>query len=78
VLFELGNACDLAEKLEYVYRQPESVAATVVRGQRVYRDHCWSRERQRLLELVRVTLGVNGHEEVGHRDSIKCDNQDAT
>jgi glycosyltransferase involved in cell wall biosynthesis len=61
VYFELGDADDLAEKLEYVFRQPAAIDETVRRGQSVYRQHCWSSERLRFLDSVADTLGVAPH-----------------
>ena len=52
VFFELGDADDLARKLEYVFSHPVEIGETVRRGQAVYRDHCWQTERQRLVGLV--------------------------
>jgi glycosyltransferase involved in cell wall biosynthesis len=52
VFFELGNAEDLARKLEYVFGHPREIGETVRKGQAVYRDHCWQTERQRLVGLV--------------------------
>ena len=52
VFFELGNAEDLARKTEFVFSHPTEVIEIVRRGQEVYREHCWSTERQRLTGLV--------------------------
>ncbi len=52
VFFELGNADDLARKLEYVFGHPVQIGEMVRRGQAVYREHCWQTERQRLVGLV--------------------------
>ena len=52
IFFELGDAIDLARKLEHVYLQPESVEKTVRLGQAVYRDHRWSVERAKFTNLV--------------------------
>jgi glycosyltransferase involved in cell wall biosynthesis len=52
IFFELGDAIDLARKLEYVYLHPELVEKTVRLGQAVYRDHKWSVERARFTNLV--------------------------
>src|SRR5258708_31944107 len=57
VLFELGDAEDLARKMERVYRCPEEIAEVVRRGQAVYRAHKWSSERERFLKLVVELVG---------------------
>ncbi len=56
IFFELGDANDLARKLEYVYLQPEAVEKTVKLGQAVYRDRKWSAERTKLTNLVSQLL----------------------
>jgi glycosyltransferase involved in cell wall biosynthesis len=53
VFFELGNADDLASKIEFVHRCPEDTARIAKRGTEVYRGHTWTEERGRLTELVR-------------------------
>jgi glycosyltransferase involved in cell wall biosynthesis len=58
VFFELGNACDLAKKLEYVYSNPDEVKETVKRGQAVYLAHCWSCERESFMNRVGELLGL--------------------
>ncbi len=52
VFFELGDANDLARKLEYVCFHPEEVEKTVKLGQAVYRDHRWSAERTKFTNLA--------------------------
>ncbi len=52
VLFELGDADDLAEKMLYVFENPEEMLKMVERGQEVFRAHNWSSERLRFLSLV--------------------------
>jgi glycosyltransferase involved in cell wall biosynthesis len=61
IFFELGDAHDLAEKIEYAFSHPAEISETVRRGQQVYREHCWQTERQRLTDLVGGLLleGVN-------------------
>src|SRR5436309_3629333 len=56
IFFELGNADDLARKIEFVYSHPEEVADTVKRGQEVYLSHTWSRERLSLLNSISELL----------------------
>jgi glycosyltransferase involved in cell wall biosynthesis len=52
-LFELGDADDLAAKIEYVFRHPEEIVSVVDRGQKVYRAHQWTNERLRFVELAK-------------------------
>jgi glycosyltransferase involved in cell wall biosynthesis len=58
VFFELGNADDLAKKLEYVYSHPDEVQKTVKRGQAIYLAHSWSRERESFMNRVGELLGL--------------------
>ena len=66
VLFELGNADDLAEKILYVFKNPEEVRKMIERGQEVFRAHIWSNERLRFLNLVDDLLN-------GARGSIQAE-----
>jgi glycosyltransferase involved in cell wall biosynthesis len=52
VLFELGNAGDLARKLTWVATHPRESLEITSRGQAVYRSHSWQVEREKLLALV--------------------------
>ena len=52
IFFELGNASDLARQIEYAYSHPEELMQTTQRGQRVYLDHTWTRERSQFLDAV--------------------------
>jgi len=52
IYFELGDAKDLARQIEFAYFHPEEVEQIVRRGQEVYRNHTWSRERATLLSAV--------------------------
>jgi len=56
IFFELGDASDLARKLEYVYLHPGAVEKTVKLGQAVYRDRKWSAERTKFTNLVSQLL----------------------
>jgi glycosyltransferase involved in cell wall biosynthesis len=55
-LFELGDADDLAAKLEYAFRHPVEMTNAVARGQAVYRRHQWTAERARFVGLVENLL----------------------
>ena len=50
--FEPGNVDDLVEKIRYVASHPREAAETAARGQQVYLNHTWRRERQKLVDLV--------------------------
>jgi len=52
IFFELGNADDLARKIEFAFSHPAEVAETVKRGQAVHLSHTWSRERLTLLNSI--------------------------
>jgi glycosyltransferase involved in cell wall biosynthesis len=56
IFFELGDADDLARKIEFAYSHPAYVAETVKRGQAVYLWHTWSRERLTLLNSISELL----------------------
>lgn len=56
LFFELGNAEDLARKIEYVFEHPAEVAAITRRGQEVHHAHTWRQERSRLTGLVAELL----------------------
>ncbi|MEQ1849966.1 MAG: glycosyltransferase, partial [Chthoniobacteraceae bacterium] len=52
VFFNLGDASDLAKKIEYVFGNPAEVNAIVRRGQGVYSAHRWAAERAGFVDLV--------------------------
>jgi glycosyltransferase involved in cell wall biosynthesis len=52
IFFELGSSEDLAHKIEYVFSHPAEVLEIVKRGQEVYQEYVWSKERLRLATLV--------------------------
>jgi glycosyltransferase involved in cell wall biosynthesis len=52
VLFELGNAEDIARKLIWVATHPQEAFEITNRGQAVYQEHSWSREKGNLLGTV--------------------------
>lgn len=52
VFFEAGDANDLADKIGYVFHHPAEVANIVRRGQGIYQEHAWLKERTRLIQLV--------------------------
>jgi len=56
VLFDLGNADDLAFKLEWVANHPKEVLEITNRGQAVYLEHAWSKEKEKLLNRLVVLL----------------------
>jgi hypothetical protein len=60
VLFELGDAEDLARKLIWVATHSQETYETTRRGQAVYLDHAWSREREKLLEIGVSLLQKDG------------------
>jgi glycosyltransferase involved in cell wall biosynthesis len=52
IFFELGDADDLARKIEFAFKHRTDVDEIVRRGQAVYRAHMWSREKAVLLKAV--------------------------
>jgi len=56
IFFELGDADDLARKIEFAYSHPGTVRETVERGQEIYLAHTWSREKASLLNAVSELL----------------------
>jgi glycosyltransferase involved in cell wall biosynthesis len=56
IYFDLGNAADLAEKIEWAYCHPKEVTEITRRGQVVHRSHTWSEERTMLIRLVEQLL----------------------
>ncbi len=52
IYFELGDGADLSRQIEYVFRHPQETNRIVERGQRVYLNHTWSKEKAGLLEAV--------------------------
>jgi glycosyltransferase involved in cell wall biosynthesis len=60
LFFELGDSEDLARQIEYVGSHPSEAVETVKRGQQVYLDHTWRREKLRFVNLVAELLRANG------------------
>ena len=52
IFFELGDAADLARKIEFVIRHPLKVGEITRRGQQVCLAHPWSGEREGLVQLI--------------------------
>jgi len=56
VFFESGDAQDMARSIEYVFSHPAEVTEIVRRGQEVFQEHSWQKERQRLIGVVSSLL----------------------
>ena len=54
--FELGDAGDLARRIQDVLADPRQAAETARRGQEVYRAHAWRQERDVLVGAVDALL----------------------
>ena len=54
--FELGNAAELADKIERVYWNPLEVQEIVERGQEIYLKHSWKQEKENFLGTVAKVL----------------------
>jgi glycosyltransferase involved in cell wall biosynthesis len=59
VFFELGDANDLARKIEYVFLHPEEIGNIVRLGREVYFNHKWSTEQMRFVNVVGRLLSAN-------------------
>lgn len=57
VYFELGDAGDLARKIEYVHSHADAARETVARGQKIYLTHRWSQESRGFVDTVAGLLG---------------------
>jgi glycosyltransferase involved in cell wall biosynthesis len=58
ILFDLGNADDLALKLAWVASHPREVLEVTNRGQAVYRSHSWKVEKTKLVNAVVKLLSL--------------------
>jgi glycosyltransferase involved in cell wall biosynthesis len=56
IYFKLGDAEDLAQQLEFVYRHPDRARDVTQRGQAVYLRQCWSHARGKFLGRVAEML----------------------
>ena len=52
IFFNVGDANDLSQKIEFAFSHPGEVGQIVERGQRVYLAHKWSREKSNLLDPI--------------------------
>ena len=52
LFFEAGNALELAEKIEYVYRNPRRAIEMAERGQQIYLTHTWEKEKETFVKMV--------------------------
>jgi glycosyltransferase involved in cell wall biosynthesis len=56
IFFNVGDANDLARKLEFAFSNPGKVRQIVERGQRIYLAHTWSREKSNLLDPIAAII----------------------
>jgi glycosyltransferase involved in cell wall biosynthesis len=56
IFFNVGDADDLARKIEFVFSNPNKVQQTVERGQRVYLAHRWSQEKSNFLDPISAII----------------------
>ena len=52
LFFQPGNGEDLAKRIEYAFSHRVALAEIARRGQEVYREHNWTKERERLIGEV--------------------------
>jgi glycosyltransferase involved in cell wall biosynthesis len=50
--FQLGDAEGLAERIEHIFCNPLEVRQVIERGQQIYLNHSWRREREAYLDAV--------------------------
>ncbi|HEU5080711.1 MAG TPA: glycosyltransferase family 4 protein [Opitutaceae bacterium] len=58
--FELGDAKDMAKQILYVANHPSEVRDCIERGQEIYRQHSWSSEKRRLIQVATQLLDRTG------------------
>jgi len=58
IYFELGDADDLARKMEWAYSHPDAVREVLRQGQKIYNNHHWTAERHRMLGMVEGLLAT--------------------
>ncbi len=63
VYFDLGDADDLALKLAWVATHPRETLEITRRGQAVYLEHTWSKEKEQLLRMARGLVREGGFRE---------------
>lgn len=56
IFFDLGDAADLARRIQDVVADPRKAAEIARRGQDVYRTHAWRQERDVLVDSVSALL----------------------
>ncbi|MGD0544229.1 MAG: glycosyltransferase family 4 protein [Candidatus Acidiferrales bacterium] len=52
LFFEPGNAAGLAQQIEYAFSHPREVSEIARKGQEVFAEHTWDRERETLVGRV--------------------------
>jgi glycosyltransferase involved in cell wall biosynthesis len=52
IFFEAGDGNDLARQIEFAYSNREELARIVERGQRIYLENTWSRQKLNLLHSI--------------------------
>lgn len=57
LFFEPGDPESLAKSIECAFRQPAQLGEIARRGQEVYGEHNWTKERQQLIGIVGTLLG---------------------
>ena len=76
LFFEAGDADDLGKTIEYAFRHPAELTEFAKRGQKIYEEHAWHKERAQLIGSVRALFGkeLTQGEPVDQQD---CAEQDA-
>jgi hypothetical protein len=60
IFFEAGDARDLARQIEFAYANRDRLPDIVERGQRIYLENAWGRQKSNLLSSVDQLLQGNG------------------
>ncbi|HEY6945930.1 MAG TPA: glycosyltransferase family 4 protein [Candidatus Acidoferrum sp.] len=56
LFFEPGNPDDLAQQIEYAFSHPDELFEVARKGQEVFLEHTWDRERETLLSRINSVL----------------------
>jgi len=64
-LFDPGNSDDLAEKIYFVYANPEETKEIVRKGYEIYERHCWKIQKEVLIKI---------YDDLFYKDSSKSTN----
>jgi glycosyltransferase involved in cell wall biosynthesis len=58
LFFEPGDPDDLGKTIEYAFNHPAELTEFAKRGQKIYEEHAWPKERAELMGVVSTLLGT--------------------